>query len=404
MKTGARITDVKVHLATARWVDDPWVTQALHSTALVQIKADNGLDGWGEVTLGYFMPESVVPLVAYFAPVLLGRDVMDLSRCVRALYDEAVWWARQGAGRSAISGIELALWDLKGKTLGLPVYQLLGGAVRDRIPVYASGGSSIWPPEENIRKLTRYAENGYLAAKLSTGFYEVHATDGPQQREVEVSLPFGRKITEIEKNFAALRRELGPGFDLAIDGHQGGVPEPIPVSEAIEIAEALAPHRLRFYEEPLAYTDLSGYRELKARSRIPIAGGESYAGLDQFHAVIAGNAVHVIQPDLGFVGGLAETLRIIHHADAYNIATALHTGAAAGPTLAASWHLAAACQSVAWLEHVVAARSVHADFLADAFNVRAGTVSLPQAPGLGLKISETLLSKYAFVSGSGERT
>src|SRR4030095_8142143 len=99
---------------------------------------------------------------------------------------------------------------------------------------------------------------------------------------------------------------------------------------------------LRFYEEPLAYTDLDGYRELRQRSRIPIAGGESLCGLDQFNALIAGRGVHVIQPDIGFVGGLQETVRIVHHAEASNITTAIHTGASMGPSFAASWHLAAA--------------------------------------------------------------
>src|SRR5690606_7837919 len=102
-------------------------------------------------------------------------------------------------------------------------------------------------------------------------------------------------------------------------GHQGGDPNPIPVTEAIATAEALAPFRLRFYEEPLAYTNVDGYRQLCAKSPIPVAGGESLCGVDQFHALIAGQGVHMIQPDIAFVGGLQETIRIMHHAEAYNM-------------------------------------------------------------------------------------
>lgn len=217
-------------------------------------------------------------------------------------------------------------------------------------------------------------------------------------------MPFAKKLEVLEEAFGRLRQEFGADMDLAIDGHQGGVPNPIPVTEAVAIAEALAPYRLRFYEEPLAYTNLDGYSELRARSRIPIAGGESLCGLDQFHPLIARQGVHVIQPDIGFVGGLAETLRVIHHAEASNLSTAIHTGASMGPSLAASWHLAAAVRSVDWLEHVLAATSIQNDLLLDSFKVSDGSVGLPSTPGLGVHLPPEFLAKYAFKPRSGERT
>jgi L-alanine-DL-glutamate epimerase-like enolase superfamily enzyme len=294
---------------------------------------------------------------------------------------------------------------LKGKALGLPVYQLLGGKVRDRIPVYASGGPSLWPLDDLVRKVEYYAKRGYRAAKLSTGFFQLPPPASLHQgRILPVPFPFAEKIAVLTSGFERLRREFGGAMDLAIDGHQGGVPNPIPVSEAVCIAEALAPYRLRFYEEPLAYTNLDGYRELRARSPIPIAGGESLCGLDQFHALIARDCVHVIQPDLGFIGGLQETVRVIHHAEASNLGTALHTGASMGPSLAASWHLAAATYSIDWLEHVLAASSIQNDILVDEFKVHEGTVGLPTAPGLGVRLTPELLAKYRFVPSSGERT
>src|SRR5205807_9419620 len=157
---------------------------------------------------------------------------------------------------------------------------------------------------------------------------------------------------------------------------------PIAAIEAIEIADALAPYRLNFYEEPLAYTDLDGYCELRARSRIPVAGGECLSGLDQFHQFIANKALHVIQPDLGFVGGLHETMRIMHHAEAYNISTAIHTGASMGPSFSASWHLAVASQSVTWLECLPAVDSILKDLLLDKFELKNGCVGPPGHPGL----------------------
>ena len=398
-----KITHLSTHLLTGLWKDDPFFPQNLHSTALIRIETDANIDGWGESTLGYFAAETVPALVEFFKPILIGRDPMQLSKLHRAMYDEAVWWARSGAGRSVISGIELALWDLQGKVLGVPVHQLLGGAARDSIPVYASGGPACWPLEENLRKVHLYAERGYRAVKLSTHFYEQEiGVEKGAGRLTEIEIPFAELLGKIETNFQNLRREFGGVMDFAIDGHQGGLPNPIPVTEAIAIAQVLAPYRLRFFEEPLAYTDLNGYKELKARSLIPIAGGESLCGLHEFETLMDG--VHVIQPDIGWCGGLQETVRVIHRAEASNVSTAIHTGASFGPSFAASWHLAAATQSVEWLEHVIAGSSIQNDLLMDRFQLKDGKAGVPQAPGLGVNITDEMLTKYSFVAGSGERT
>ena len=400
-----KITNVATHLLTTQWVDDPSFPQMLHSTAVIRLETDAGIDGLGEATWGYFAPDAVPAMVDYFRPVLIGRDPLAITQTTRALTDDAVWWSRSGAGRSVVSGIELALWDLKGKALNVPVYQLLGGRVRDRIPVYASGGPSLWPLDELVRKVEFYARLGYRATKLSTGLYRLPPRSTEHQARLEpVHFPFAQKLEVLNEAFARLRREIGNAMDLAVDGHQGGVPNPIPVSEAVAIAETLAPYRLRFYEEPLAYTNIDGYCELRSRSRIPIAGGESLCGLDQFHPLISGRGVNLIQPDIGFDGGLQETFRIVHHAEAYNLGTAIHTGASMGPSLAASWHLAAATHSVEWLEHVLAARSIQRDLMLDDFSVRDGTVGLPTSPGLGVQLTPALLEKYRFVPHSGERT
>lgn len=400
-----KITNVVTHLLTARWTDDLSFPQMLHSTAVIRIETDSGMDGLGETTWGYFAPDAVPAMVEYFKPVLIGRDPLAILQATRALTDDSVWWARSGAGRSVISGLELALWDLKGKVLNVPVYQLLGGKVRDRIPVYASGGPSLWPVDALVRKVEHYAKLGYRATKLSTGFFQLPAPSATHQGRLEpVRFGFAEKLTVLADGFARLRQEFGVAMDLAIDGHQGGVPNPIPVTEAVAIAVTLAPYRIRFYEEPLAYTNLDGYSELRGRSRIPIAGGESLCGLDQFHSLIAGRGVDVIQPDIGFAGGLQETTRIIHHAEAYNLGAAIHTGASMGPSLAASWHLAATSHSVEWLEHVLAARSIQRDLMVDEFNIHEGTVGLPSAPGLGVHLPPALVEKYRFVPGSGERT
>lgn len=404
-----KITDVRTHLVTAPWDADPWFPQCLFATALVRIETDGGHDGLGEATLGYFAPDVVPALVDWFKPVLVGEDPMDIERLTAAMLQSGIFWARAGAGRSVISGVELALWDLKGKVLGVPVYALLGGKVRDRIPVYASAGPAHWPPEENVRKFQHYAALGFRAGKIAPPL-DYHALRpapaelGACVREVDPPIPFAERLDRIATTFDTLRRAFGGDFELAADGHQAEVPDPIHASEAIEIAAALAPYRLRFYEEPLPYTDVDGYRDLRARSRIPVAGGECLCGLDQFHVLVAGKGLDVVQPDPGFVGGLGETLRIIHHAEAHGLSAAIHTGASFGPVLAASWHLAAAVRSVEWLEMVAATHAIHRETMVEAPSPVDGALGLPGGPGLGLRITPEFLARYPFVPNSGERT
>ena len=401
-----KITNVITHLLTTRWTDDPWFPNALHSTAVIRIETNSDIDGLGETTWGYFAPEAVPAMVEYFKPVLIGKDPMQITSLTRALVNDSIWWARSGAGCSVISGIELALWDLRGKALKQPVYELLGGSVRSGIPVYASSGPSVWPLDDLVSKVGHYAQIGYRTTKLSTGFYQIPPASkmGNQVRLEHVHFPFSERLDRLVEGFTRLRKEFGSAMHFAIDGHQGAEPNPIPVTEAVATAEALAPFRMRFYEEPLAYTNIDGYCELRARSQIPIAGGENFCGLDQFHALIARGGVNMIQPDIGFLGGLQETIRVIHHAEASNLSTAVHTGASMGPSLAASWHLAAASYSVDWLEHVPAATTIQRDMLLDEFKVTDGEVGLPSSPGLGVQLTPELLDKYKFIPSSGART
>jgi L-alanine-DL-glutamate epimerase-like enolase superfamily enzyme len=401
-----KIIDLKTHLLTGLWDGDPGFPHCLHATAIIRIVTDSGEDGLGEATLGYFTPELIPTLVEYYKPVLLGQNPMDIVRLERAMFDSSVWWGRQAAARSVQSALEMALWDLKAKALGVPAYQLMGGAARDRIPVYASGGPSSWPIDRNLARIELFAEKGFRTVKLATHFYELDKVPASkfQGRLKVVHLPHAEKIRRIEENFASLRKTFGSEIDFAIDGHEGGVASPIRVTEAIEIAECLREHRLVFYEEPLAYTDLDGYIELRRRSVLPIAGGESLSGMDQFHPFIARQGVHLIQPDVGFVGGISEATRIIHAAEAWNIRTAFHCGGSVGPCLAASWHMAAAIQSVDYVEMVIASSAIRDDVMIDRMVVQNGSVGLPTAPGLGVHLPPELLEKYAFVPNSGERT
>lgn len=401
-----KITDVKARPVTAIWDRDPFFPKNRYASVLIEVHTDEGVVGYGETTLGYFAPRVAESLVDFYRPVLLGGDPLDHEILTREMRNVSVWWARAGAGPSVISGIEIALWDLKGKILGQPVCRLLGGVCREQVPVYASGGPSYWPLEKNLEKMTVYRDMGYRAAKVSTSFYDPGENEegGAPTRLTTVPMPYPKRVEMVRESIEMLRKHMGDGFDLAIDGHQGGVPEPESVEEAAQIARAVSPYRLRFFEEPLSYNDVEGYARLSALNLMPIAGGESLVGVEQFRPFITQGAVNLVQPDLGFVGGIAETIRVLDLAHAFGIRAALHTGAAFGPVFAASWHVAAAHPAVEWLECVTAASGVQNDMVAHPVDPRDGTIGVPTQPGLSLSIGEEHYEKYAFVEGSGELT
>jgi L-alanine-DL-glutamate epimerase-like enolase superfamily enzyme len=401
-----RIIDVECILLTARWADDPTFPNVPHSAAFIRVHTDAGLIGLGEPLLGYFVPEAVPPLVDFFRPLLVGRDPSAIGNLWHEMYAAAVFWGRAGAGLSVIGGIEMALWDLRGKALGVPVHQLLGGAARDRVPVYASGGPSVWPPERTVEKVLLYRERGYCAAKVSTGYYFEEDTSSlaGMRRLREKHLSVAEIAPAEADKLERLRRAVGPDFDLALDGHQGGVPEPISSNTAVQICAAIEDAGLLLYEEPLAYEDVSGYAWLRRKTRVPIAGGESVSGLDGFQRFFEAEALDIVQPDLGWVGGIGVAQAVLTGAHARGLRGAIHTGGSVGPGLAASLHLAIAHRAVIVLERVVASTSVQDLLFIEPLEVVDGGLLAPTGPGLGVELREDVIRGHPYQPGSGERT
>jgi L-alanine-DL-glutamate epimerase-like enolase superfamily enzyme len=322
------------------------------------------------------------------------------------MYAAAVFWGRAGAGLSVIGGIEMALWDVQGKALGVPVYQLLGGAARSQVPVYASGGPSVWPPERTVEKVLFYRERGYCAAKVSTGYYFEEDTSAlaGMRRLHEKHLSIAEIASAEADKLERLRSAVGPDFDLAIDGHQGGVPEPIAANTAVQICAAIEDAGLLLYEEPLTYEDVPGYAWLRRKTRVPIAGGESISGIDGFERFLEADALDIVQPDLGWVGGIGVAREVVTRAQARGLRTAIHTGGSVGPGLAASLHLAIAHRSVMVLERVVASTSVQELLFVEPPRIVDGALLAPTAPGLGVELREDVIRAHPYQPGSGERT
>ena len=201
-----------------------------------------------------------------------------------------------------------------------------------------------------------------------------------------------------------LRVAVGPQFDLAIDGHQGGVPQPISSNTAAQICAAVEDAGLLLYEEPLAYENVRGYAWLRRKTRVPIAGGESVSGIDGFERFLEADALESVQPDLGWVGGIGIAQAVLTGAQARGLRGAIHTGGSVGPGLAASLHLAIAHRAAMVLERVVASTRVQDLLFVEPLKVVDGALRAPTAPGLGVEFREDVIRGHPYQPGSGERT
>lgn len=282
------IADVSVVLLTGPCTEDPWLLpfKRLRSAAFVEVRSDDGVVGVGETYAGYFFPESVPLIVDYLRPILVADDdavrELDVPTLTARMRTCCAYWGRVGLGSAVIAGIEAALWDLKGKLAGVPVYQLLagpGGARRDTLPTYATGGPSPWPQDQLLAKVEYYLGLGFHAFKVASGYLDartrtsVEAAPGPE----------AAAQVEVEK-VAAIRQEFGPDVAILLDGHMGhreGASR-WDLRTAATVLDALAPFDVHFFEEPLAYGDVAGYAHLAANSPVPVAGGEQLSTFAEF--------------------------------------------------------------------------------------------------------------------------
>lgn len=398
-----RITDVRTHLMTARWAGDPYFPVQLHTTALIEVLTDTELKGVGESMLAYFIPEAAAPIVNFYKPLLIGKDPEHIKGIMEELYVASVYWGRTGAGMSVLSGIDIALWDLKAKAADVPLYKLLGGLAQDSLKVYCSGGPALWPIEENVAKCKYYVEQGYRAVKFATGYYVNEGPPEMPQGWRVLPTPAARLGPQEGEKCAAVREALGPEIDVILDGHQGGISKPFSCSDVLKICEHVAPYGLLFFEEPLPYTDPAGYAELRRQGKVPIGGGESLSGIFEFREFFDRQSLNVVQPEVTYGGGVSTCVEISSDAGARNLRMAMHCGGTAGPGLSASAHISFASPYAIILEHLMHSAGVQQDLLLEPFKIRDGKIAPPTAPGIGVvEITESLLTKYPYIPGTGE--
>lgn len=391
-----KIKDVRTTLLTGPHSTDPFLLKArkLRSAAFIEIITD-GPTGIGETYAGYFCPESVPSVVEFFRPILVGQTVDDIPALWQRMYHCGNFWCRVGLGAAVLSGIESALWDLKGKLQGLPVHALLGGSKHQRLPCYASGGPSNYPKADLAKKFDHYASRGFRGIKVGAGSLSADKGWYFPETPAEAEEFEGDKI-------AFLRKHAGPNAWLMLDGHMGNSPGATWSTEiAIAVARAVKPYNLFFFEEPLHYTNPWGYAELCRSTDVPIAGGECLTAAYEWRIFAEQDCFDIGQPDASFTGGIGEFMAVAKMMEARGRKVATHA-AGAGGSLMQNIHAGFAAPNTCILEMLAANAGLHNDIIDGALVLEDGYMRAPERPGLGIVLTDEIRRRYPFIPGSGE--
>lgn len=385
---------MKITRVQATWCHVPIPYERQHTSdfgrvtsfdsVIVRIETDAGHTGWGECKAGVGSAAACAGLAAIvnldYAPLLVGQDPRDVSRLWDVMYNTpregyAVaeghvlpQLGRRGLSISAIAGVDVALWDILGKSLGVPVWRLLGGRRAERMPAYASGG---WADEANIgAQLQGYCDKaGFRAVKMRIG-----VMDGSPARSAA--------------RVRAARKALGPDIKLMADAHGTWT-----VAEAKAFCRMVEDQDLFWFEEPVSADDKQGLAEVRRSSAVPISTGESEFTRHDFREIAELRGADVLQPDLAIAGGLTEGMRIGAIASAFNLRLAPHLWSGA-PAFAAGLHLAATQSAGFILEYSLGHNPMLHDLIEEDFPVVDGMVTIPDRPGLGITVREEFLAQY----------
>jgi galactonate dehydratase len=339
---------------------------------IVRVRTDDGLEGIGEGTINYRV-RAIHGAVQDFAMYLVGKDASQIERHWQALYRNSFF--RGGPIQmTALSAIEQALWDIRGKALGVPVWDLLGGAARDRIATYTHGGGR--NPQVAAERCLALLEEGHRAIKLGIPGAVEPVLD---ERAVGATVAIVR----------AVRDAVGPDVRLMVDCHAKPTP---PV--AMRLAAELAPFGLLFLEEPLPPENVDALATVARASLVPVATGERLFTRWGFREVVEKQAAAVLQPDLGHCGGILEARKIAALAETYYASVAPHNPRGPGVTMA-SLHVAA-CTPNFLIQEIVHDDPLREEMLVEPLRVENGFVSLPAAPGLGLRFDEALAGRFPY--------
>ncbi|MCW5745982.1 MAG: mandelate racemase/muconate lactonizing enzyme family protein [Alphaproteobacteria bacterium] len=375
-----KVTDVTCHILQSK-VDRPFTSArgwlyGTRSSCVVEIATDEGITGFGEC----YGPAAVAKAVidTQLKPRVIGRDPFDVEVVWEDLYNRIKDYGLAGMTISAISGIDIALWDIVGRAAGKPVHKLIGGAYRDEVVPYATGLYFIDMDrliEEAVEEATDYARQGFRAIKMKIGLGDL-------------KLDAAR--------VAAVRRAIGPGVKLAVDAnHCFSVPN------AIRLGRMLEEHDVLWFEEPISPEDHDGYVEVTRALDVAVAGGENDFTRWGFRDIIARKAMDIVQPDLCAAGGFSECRKIATLASAFGVECVPHAwGSAIGLAATVQFLAALPDQPPAlrpmppMLEFEQTPNPLRDHLATTPIAQKGGVVKVPGGPGLGIEIDRKVLQQY----------
>ncbi len=340
----------------------PWL-EGMPKQVLVEVTTDEGLTGWGEC-FAYGAPLAVASVVhEVLAPLVTGENPTEIERLVEKMEKAMLLYGRRGIAVHAMSGVEIALWDIAGKARRAPVYDLLGGLYTPRVRAYASL-LRYTTPAAVVAACRHFAAAGFGALKL-------------HQIDVE--------------SVRVAREAVGPNVHLMLDVNCPWSPQ-----EAIRMGRAFEPYNLAWFEEPVwPPEDYRGLAEVSAALETPVAGGENEGLAQGFADIVAQRAVDILQPSMTKVGGLLHSKKICTLAAAANLQVVPHSFYF-GPGLAATLHLIASTPGLAYLEYPTG--DLQAPILTEPIRARDGFVAVPTGPGLGVTVNEEVLKRFPYGS------
>ncbi len=353
-----KVTDIKTFVTDCFRTN--WV--------FVKIYTDEGITGVGEATLEY-KEFALLGAVEHIKSYLVGKNPLEIEKHWFSIYRDAYW--RGGAVlMSALSAVNIALWDILGKSLNVPVYQLLGGKVHDEVRIYVNGWfSGAKTPEEFAEKAKIAVQRGITAMKW----------DPFGKAYLQLS---GKELDTALRCVAAVREAVGNEVDLLIEGHGR-----FDIPTAVTIAKELEPFRPMWFEEPVPPDNLDALKAVKDKSPVPISAGERLYSHREYRPLFDKMAADYIQPDISHAGGISELMKIAAEAESRYIPFAPHNPS--GPVAnAATLQVAAACPNFCILEIMYSDVEWRKDVTNEALTYHDGKIVIPDKPGIGVEIDE----------------
>ncbi len=367
-----KITDIRTfRLRTTIPPEEQFRTRSgqrrYRSAFLLQVETDEGVTGIGSCSGNGTILDAI--LLGVLKPLLIGRDPCSITELWDQIYVGAGvrLFGSRGIGVVALSGVDIALWDILGKVRNTPIHQLLSNSPRDRVELYAT---ALYPDQfgGDVEKALSFAAKGFRGVKIKLGF----------------------DLNSDLERVQAVRAAVGKEFPLMTDANMG-----YDLNVALKAAPILQECGVGWLEEPLFVEDVDGHAKLRASSQVPIALGENLHTRFAFQEYILRGAVDILQPDVARAGGISEVKEIGTLAEKYGLPLSLHTyGDAVG--LAASAHLAAALKNSTVMELDCTYNPLQTALLKEPLKVQHGTLIPPQGPGLGIELDPDALEKFQY--------